>query len=270
VPPYVEPPPPPPPPVDKTDTDGDGIPDDEDACMDAQGPRTNDPRTNGCGDRDEDGIVDPLDACPDVPGVASSDPKKNGCPGDRDGDGIDDPDDACPDVKGEHTDDPKTNGCPPDPDRDHDGISNASDACPDEPGPADPIPSRNGCPFAFVRNGQIILREQPQFLGVTGRLVLPASEPTLNGILAFLKEHDEIERVRVEGHTDNRGDPSGNQRLSVARAQAVVDWLVAHGMDKSKLTVVGHGADRPIDANDTDEGRAANRRIELYVETSHP
>src|SRR5262249_39542950 len=134
----------------------------------------------------------------------------------------------------------------------------------------DPIPVRNGCPFAFVKNGRIIFRDQPQFLGVTARLILTSSEPSLNGILAFLKEHEEIERVRIEGHTDNRGDPAQNEKLSVGRAQAVADWLVAHGIDKSKLTVVGHGAERPIDSNDTDEGRAANRRIEMYIETSHP
>ncbi len=270
VPPYVEPRPPPPPPPPRVDTDGDGIPDDEDACMDSQGPRSSDPRTSGCGDRDGDGIVDPLDACPDVPGVASPDPKKNGCPGDRDGDGIDDPQRACPDVKGVATDDPKTNGCPPDPDRDKDGIPNESDACPDEAGPADPIPARNGCPFAFARKGQILLRQQPEFLGVTSKLLLAQSEPVLNGILAYLTEHDEIERVRVEGHTDNRGDGAANQKLSEARAQAVVDWLVAHGIDKGKLTVVGRGMDKPIDSNDTDEGRARNRRIELWIETSHP
>ncbi|HEX3344754.1 MAG TPA: porin, partial [Polyangiaceae bacterium] len=71
-------------------------------------------------DRDHDGIVDDEDACPDVPGVRTDDPKTNGCPPDRDRDGVLDADDACPDVPGVKTDDPKTNGCPPD--RDHDGV----------------------------------------------------------------------------------------------------------------------------------------------------
>jgi outer membrane protein OmpA-like peptidoglycan-associated protein len=270
APPIVPPPPvvvPPPPPVD---TDGDGIPDAEDACMDVRGPRTNDPRTTGCGDRDGDGVPDPIDACPDVPGVASPDPKKNGCLLDSDGDGIPDVEDACPRVPGERTEDPKTNGCPPDPDRDHDGIPNTSDACPDEPGPADPVPGRNGCPAAFARGGRIVLRDQPEFGAKDARLLLPQSEPALKAIAAFVGEHQEIERVRVEGHTDNVGDPAANTKLSADRARAVVEWLVGRGVDRARLTSVGRGGDRPVDANDTEEGRRKNRRIELWIETSHP
>ncbi len=64
-------------------------------------------------DRDGDGVVDDDDACPDTPGVKTDDPKTNGCPPDRDGDGVPDGVDACPDTPGVKTDDPKTNGCPP-------------------------------------------------------------------------------------------------------------------------------------------------------------
>ena len=87
----------------KQDRDGDGIPDDEDACPDTPGIATNDPSTNGCPDTDGDGILDKDDACPNEPGLAEF----QGCP-DTDGDGIPDKDDACPTVKG-----PKeNNGCP--------------------------------------------------------------------------------------------------------------------------------------------------------------
>ncbi|HEY8074593.1 MAG TPA: thrombospondin type 3 repeat-containing protein, partial [Labilithrix sp.] len=133
---------------EKPDRDRDGIPDEEDACPDTAGVRTNDPRTNGCPppppDRDRDGIVDPLDACPDVPGVPDPDPKKNGCPPDRDGDGIPDVTDACPDVKGVADPDPHKNGCPPD--RDGDGVYDSEDACPDTPGVRTTDPKTNGCP----------------------------------------------------------------------------------------------------------------------------
>ncbi len=87
----------------KQDRDGDGIPDDEDACPDTPGIATNDPSTNGCPDTDGDGIFDKDDACPTEFGLAEF----QGCP-DTDGDGIPDKDDACPTVKG-----PKeNNGCP--------------------------------------------------------------------------------------------------------------------------------------------------------------
>lgn len=127
------------------DRDGDGIPDDEDACPDVPGVPSADPRVNGCPpDRDRDGVPDSVDACPEVPGVHTDDPKTNGCPPDRDKDGVPDAEDACPDVPGIRTADPKTNGCPPD--RDKDGIPDAEDACPEVPGVHTDDPTTNGCP----------------------------------------------------------------------------------------------------------------------------
>jgi Thrombospondin type 3 repeat len=102
------------------DTDGDGIPDNMDACKRVKGVASDTPRLNGCPpavDTDGDGVADDNDACPKKAGVASTDPKLNGCPPpppprDRDGDGVPDSDDACPWKKGVASDDPKRNGCP--------------------------------------------------------------------------------------------------------------------------------------------------------------
>lgn len=69
--------------------------------------------------------------------------------------------------------------------------------------------------------------------------------------------------VEVSGHTDSTGDPDANRALSGARAQAVVDYLVAQGIQVERLQSRGAGADEPIADNDTDEGRAQNRRVEL-------
>ena len=78
----------------------------------------------------------------------------------------------------------------------------------------------------------------------------------LEAVAKILKEHPEIKKVRVEGHTDNRGGKSMNQRLSQRRAAAVVTWLVTKGgVEKSRLTSEGFGMDRPIADNATDEGR---------------
>ena len=246
------------------DRDRDGILDADDACPDVPGVRTDDPKTNGCPpDRDRDGIIDAEDACPDVPGVRTDDPKTNGCPSDRDHDGIFDTEDACPDVPGVRTGDPKTNGCPPD--RDNDGIPDALDACPDEPGPANPDPKKNGCPLAFVRDNQIQITEQVKFR--FGLAVLdPVSDTVLDAVLKVMLKHPEIAKIRVEGHTDNKGTVELNKRLSSARAAAVVDWLVKHGIDRAHLSSQGFGFDRPIDTNDTDEGRANNRRVEFHIE----
>ncbi len=157
------------------DRDGDGVADDVDACPDVRGAASADPEKNGCPpDRDGDGVADDVDACPDVKGVASADPKKNGCPPDRDGDGVADDVDACPDVKGAASADPTKNGCPPD--RDGDGIPDEADACPDAKGPASADPTKNGCPSD--RDGDGIPDELDACPDVKG---LPNTDPARNG-----------------------------------------------------------------------------------------
>ena len=248
-----------------SDRDRDGVLDVVDACPDVPGVRTDNPKTNGCPpDRDGDGILDADDACPDVPGVRTDDPKTNGCPPDRDGDGILDADDACPDVTGVKTDDPKTNGCPPDPDPDKDGIPNFEDACPDEAGPKNLDPKKNGCPQAIVRDDQIVILDQVKFK-TNSAVILAESDSLLQAILKVFVEHPEIIKVGVEGHTDNVGSAVYNKALSARRAASVAQWLVAHGIESSRLTSTGFGMDGPIDTNDTEEGRQNNRRVELHI-----
>jgi len=73
-------------------------------------------------------------------------------------------------------------------------------------------------------------------------------------------------RVRIEGHADATGPEAYNQGLSERRAKSVRDYLISHGVEASRLTSVGYGESRPISSNDTREGRALNRRVELQVE----
>ncbi len=256
-------------PIVALDRDGDGIPDDQDACPDVPGVRTDDPKTNGCpppaSDRDHDGIPDNEDACPDVPGVRTNDPKTNGCPSDRDHDGIIDSEDACPDVPGIRTDDPKTNGCPPDPDRDKDGIPNEIDACPDLPGPKSNDPRTSGCPRVFIKNSQIQILEQPKF-DFDKASIRPESDSLLTEVAKVMNEHPEVKHVRVEGHTDSIGSSAYNKKLSGQRAQSVVNWLVAQGVARERLTSVGMGKESPMVPNDSDANRALNRRVEFHIE----
>ncbi len=252
-----------------SDRDHDGIIDEQDACPDVPGFSTSDPKTNGCpppADRDNDGVPDKDDACPDVAGVGTDDPKTNGCPRDRDKDGVFDKDDACPEVAGLKTDDPKTNGCP-DPDRDKDGVPNDQDACPDEAGKPDPDPKKNGCPKAFVQAGQIKIIDQVKFKTGSAQ-ILPGkdSEEVLTAVQKVLEGHPEITKVRIEGYTDSRGSAALNKKLSGARAASVVTWLSKHGVDAARLESIGFGAERPIDVNDTDQGRQNNRRVEFHIE----
>jgi len=74
-------------------------------------------------------------------------------------------------------------------------------------------------------------------------------------------------RVEIRGHTDDRGSTAYNLRLSESRAQAVVDYLVGKGIDPRRLQAKGYGKSLPVDTNDTDEGRANNRRVEFKILT---
>ncbi len=223
------------------------------------------------GDRDGDGIADSGDACPDTPGVANADPSKNGCPpSDRDRDGILDEVDACPDVPGVASSDPTIHGCPPS-DRDHDGIVDTTDACPDVPGPPNADAAKNGCPKAYVSGDQIVILDQVKFK-TSSADILPGkdSEDVLEAVLAVLKEHPEIQHLRVEGHTDNRGNAAMNKRLSAARASSVRTWLVGHGIEAPRLSSAGFGFERPRDTNSTEEGRHNNRRVEFHIDGGPP
>ncbi len=256
------------------DSDGDGIVDADDACPETNGVKTSDSKTNGCPppkDSDGDGVVDDQDACRTVVGVATSDPKTNGCPPpkDGDGDGVIDDQDACPAIAGVATSDPKTNGCPPPPkDTDSDGIVDPEDACPDQPGEKSADPKKSGCPKAVVVKGEIKILERIEF--DTGKATIrPESDPVLQAVLKVLKAHPEINQVRVEGHTDNRGVKGLNLTLSRNRAASVVKWLVDHGIESKRLTSQGFGQDKPIDTNDSDAGRQNNRRVEFHIVENH-
>jgi outer membrane protein OmpA-like peptidoglycan-associated protein len=91
-----------------------------------------------------------------------------------------------------------------------------------------------------------------------------AAPANLDAIASALKAHPTAQ-VRIEGNTDGSGDPTVNQKLSLARAEAVRDLLVQRGVPASQLSVAGNGSARPVAGNDNEDGRAANRRIELVV-----
>ncbi|HEX2731373.1 MAG TPA: OmpA family protein [Polyangiaceae bacterium] len=261
----------PPPPAPPADTDGDGIWDSDDACVKVPGVASTDPHLNGCPkpeppkDSDGDGIIDPKDACVHVPGEPNEDLALNGCPPkDSDGDKILDRDDACPHEPGVESSVKEKNGCPLPKDSDGDGINDELDACPAEPGPADPDPKLNGCPRAQVQGQQIVILDRVEF-DTNKATIRPESDGILQAVLKVLQDHTELAKVRIEGHTDNRGGKNHNLTLSRKRAAAVVQWLVAHGIDAKRVSSEGVGPNRPIADNATEEGRQTNRRVEFHI-----
>lgn len=90
------------------------------------------------------------------------------------------------------------------------------------------------------------------------------ARPILDAAVATLKEDPNV-RVAVEGHTDSVGSEEYNMGLSQRRAESVVDYLVAGGIARSRLEPIGMGESNPVATNDTEDGRAQNRRVELRV-----
>jgi outer membrane protein OmpA-like peptidoglycan-associated protein len=102
------------------------------------------------------------------------------------------------------------------------------------------------------------------FFDVNRYTLKPESSVELDRLVQFLRSQSQI-RIEVGGHTDSTGDKKANQLLSENRARAVVDYLVAKGISTSRLTAKGYGDTKPVSTNDTEEGRATNRRTEFTI-----
>ena len=92
----------------------------------------------------------------------------------------------------------------------------------------------------------------------------PASKTELNKLADLLDANPDI-KIEVSGHTDNQGNAAANQTLSENRSKAVYQYLIDHGISGGRLMYKGYGQTKPIATNETDEGRALNRRTEFIV-----
>lgn len=267
------------------DSDGDGVPDKKDQCPDTPpGVKVD---AFGCPiDSDNDGVPDYLDKCPNT--KAGMEVDENGCPVDSDGDGVPDRLDRCPNTpQGMKVNE---EGCP---DTDGDGVPDNRDKCPDTPQGA-PVDS-DGCPKDSDGDGvpdykdecpntprgeqvdekgcstlkdtvvvkQVTLEGDTNFEFNKSNL-LPSAFPVLNKLAKAMNDNPDS-RWRIEGHTDAIGSDSYNMELSRRRAQSVVDYLIQQGIDRSRLEVVPLGESQPKATNDTQEGRAMNRRVEIKM-----
>ena len=222
------------------DDDGDGIKNSDDDCPTTAGLAA----LNGCPDADGDGIKDSDDACPNVAGVAAL----NGCP-DADGDGITDADDACPNAAGSKA----MNGCP---DADGDSVADKDDKCPAVAGPA----SNNGCPeYPLSMLGDYDINFDLEKYNIDS-----ADVQRLSTVIKVLLANSNA-NISIEGHADNTGEESFNNPLSNNRATSIKDYLVNVGVDANRLSTKAFGESMPKASNDTEEGRAINRRVEFKV-----
>ncbi len=237
------------------DADMDGVGDYMDQCPNT--PRGAVVDETGCPlDGDEDGVFDGLDQCPNTPKGAEVD--EEGCPSDRDGDGVFFGIDLCPNTPAGVV--VNATGCPVD--SDADGVFDGPDACPDTPAGAR-VDAR-GClvqlelqNVEFEFNSFDLTRSARAYLAELAGQIVQQADPEGTG------------RLELRGFTDSVGAEAYNQRLSQSRAEAVRDFLLSTSLEMEKfidrLDAVGYGEADPVASNDTKEGQARNRRVELHI-----
>jgi outer membrane protein OmpA-like peptidoglycan-associated protein len=135
---------------------------------------------------------------------------------------------------------------------------------PPPPPPPAPVAAPAPAPKTEVTQEQIKLKEKVEF-ETDSAVLKDSSKPLLDEVVQVMKDHPEIEHVRVAGHTDSNGTREHNQKLSTERAEAVKKYLVDHGVAADRLAAKGYGQDRPIADNKTEDGRAENRRVEIHI-----
>jgi outer membrane protein OmpA-like peptidoglycan-associated protein len=251
------------------DSDGDGIKDNIDLCMDAAEDIDGFEDADGCPDpdNDKDGILDINDKCPDQPEDKDGFEDLDGCPdSDNDLDGIFDINDKCPNDAEDMDGFLDEDGCP-DSDNDDDGILDINDKCPNEPETKNNFEDEDGCPdnvtqqetfYQFNLRGEDTFNNSSSNLKETTKLILNE--------IAFYIQNQPNSKWRVEGHMDSQGSVYTIKKLSYDRAKAVFDYLVSQGVNANQLEVYGLGDSFPIGNNNTAEGRNANRRIMIIRE----
>jgi outer membrane protein OmpA-like peptidoglycan-associated protein len=247
------------------DRDGDGLSDAIDQCPDIPEDFDGELDSDGCPDVDRDGdkVPDDRDKCPSQAEDRDGFEDQDGCPEfDNDKDGLPDDFDQCPSASEDRDGFQDQDGCP-DLDNDGDDVPDAEDRCPSTAG----TKATGGCPDDYrlivYRENQIELRQPIAFVKATAAL-LPQSNPVLDEIAAFLKQNPKV-KLRIEGHTDSEGADDQNLATSKKVADNTKRYLVAKGVSAGKLTTEGKGETIPVDENDTEEGRAANRRVEFHI-----
>ncbi|HZF53981.1 MAG TPA: OmpA family protein [Polyangiaceae bacterium] len=158
----------------------------------------------------------------------------------------------------------------PPPDADQDGIVDPDDACPTISGKASADRPKNGCPQVVVVVQGGATRIETIRFSHGSRAVPSSARPVIEMVAQVLRDHPEVTRVAVEGHASS--DEPNAKKLGAARAQAVIDALIAFKIDPARLVVDARGSEHPLADNATPTGRSANRRVQFKIveQTSCP
>jgi outer membrane protein OmpA-like peptidoglycan-associated protein len=253
------------------DNDNDGILDTADACPREPEDKDGSNDDDGCPDPDNDGdgILDTADKCPDDAEDPDGYEDSDGCPEpDNDNDDILDTNDKCPLIPEDRDGFQDEDGCP-DPDNDGDGLLDANDKCPNEPETINGNEDEDGCPDqgktkVVVTKEKIEILEKV-FFDVNKATIQKRSFGLLDQVAAVLKNNKQLTKIRIEGHTDSDGSDASNLKLSQARTESVMKYLIDKGVEASRLEPVGYGETRPTVPNTTKANKEKNRRVEFAI-----
>ena len=175
-------------------------------------------------------------------------------PVDLDGDGVYEPFDFCPSTSSVAIVD--KDGCPGD--TDGDGVPDYLDKCPDT------TPGAAACAYGCELGDPIVIDLVNDEFDFDKATLKPDMKVALDNLVKMIAAEQNSVDLTVVGHTDSTGTEAYNLDLSQRRAQAVVDYLRAHGLQDLTFDQVGKGESEPVDGNDTPQGRAKNRRVEIF------
>lgn len=234
------------------DTDGDGVADYLDDCPTIAGLTS----LKGCPDADGDGVADKDDKCPNTPKGVKVD--ATGCPLDQDKDGVHDGIDKCPDTPAGVVVD--QNGCPVD--TDGDGVPDYLDECPTVAGPKD----NKGCPV--IEKAAEVSPEmtiEPVYFEYDKSNILQVEKAKIEKLVKLLKSNNDY-NVDLTGNADSKGTEEYNMKLSERRINSVVKAIISSGVKTVRISKQKPlGETKPAATNDTEEGRALNRRVTFEV-----
>ena len=129
------------------------------------------------------------------------------------------------------------------------------DGCYDEPKPVE---------GSGIKDNQIEIKDRIRFKAGSAEL-LPSDKLVLDQVALVMRANPRIKRFRIEGHTDNLGDREFNVDLAERRAWSVRAYLIEKGIDETRLFPKGFGSTRPVAKNNSESGRAQNRRVEFKI-----
>ena len=257
------------------DSDGDGVPDKEDACLTLQEDVDGFEDADGCPDpdNDQDGYLDERDECPVEAEDFDEFQDGDGCRDwDNDRDSVRDDVDRCRDEAEDRDGFQDDDGCP-DPDNDGDGIDDVDDQCPEVPESPNGFQDEDGCPdYEGIEQAEeeILLSGAVRFDEDSNQL-LSTSHKILRAAAKYIIDRPGFKKVRIDVHTSKRGsrDKVALDRKLVeaarVRAQNVLEFMIIEGIQPRRLTLRAVGGAEPLADTKDKTQIVTNERVQLFV-----